>query len=84
MKKVKCEGCLHPGFNHNYQTADGRPQFVCQKCKRTWTCGKDGGKYMEASQGLEKLNVVHMDDIEEEPEDYFDKAFEKIFKRKNK
>jgi transposase-like protein len=42
--------CLHPGFDLVAPADDGRPQFRCQRCGRTWTCGKDGGPYLAAAK----------------------------------
>ncbi len=41
-----CPSCRHPGFLEGIAArGDGRPEFECDKCRRTWTSGKDGRQY---------------------------------------
>ena len=48
---VCCPSCRHPGF---WQTRalTGRPKFVCDRCRRWWTCGEDGGPYQALAMNL--------------------------------
>ncbi len=44
-KKPRCGRCLHPGYDVDRKTHDGRPRFTCQRCGEWWTAGKDGGEW---------------------------------------
>lgn len=48
-KKDKvCPKCHVSGFIHDGWTCTGRPQFTCQGCNSSWTCGnKDGKPYYD-------------------------------------
>lgn len=41
-----CGSCGHPGYSQGEASYDKRPQFKCDSCGHTWTCGKDGGEYV--------------------------------------
>ncbi len=52
---ARCPFCKHPGIALNGKAPDGRPEFTCQKCKRTWTAGYSGGAFADwlRSRGIE-------------------------------
>ena len=44
----RCPNCLLGGLRKEYptfDTTDGRPRFHCDRCKHSFTYGKDGGEY---------------------------------------
>lgn len=52
MKKQKseraiCQVCLHPEFIVT-KACDGRPKFICTRCRNTWTCGQSGGIFIKS------------------------------------
>lgn len=54
-ERPRCGYCRHPGFDIvGYSTckADKRPEFRCQKCGRTWTCGSDGEPYTSYAKSI--------------------------------
>jgi transposase-like protein len=53
-KRPSCYRCVRGGYELIEPTCTGRPQFRCTQCGRTWTCGDDGGKYMEALKANSK------------------------------
>lgn len=52
-KAAPCGRCKHPEFEVSSAT-DGRPRFKCTNCGDTWTCGKDGGKYLSGARPCAK------------------------------
>lgn len=44
--KNPCPQCRHPEFNAG-TAGDGRPDFICLKCRYSWTCGDDGAGYLK-------------------------------------
>jgi hypothetical protein len=43
----RCPKC-HTGGYRVSKAPDGRPEFTCTQCSYYWTCGKDGGKYIQS------------------------------------
>lgn len=67
MNKDKiCPNCHRSGFDHTGWTCAGKPYFVCQGCRASWTDGLEGGVYYANAQSHpEKIIIIGW-----EPEDY--------------
>lgn len=48
-KYSRCPKCHLGGFEQRIADGDGRPEFVCTRCRYIWTCGSDGGEYAHHS-----------------------------------
>lgn len=33
------------GISYDGPELDGRPRFICSKCRQSWSCGLDGGEW---------------------------------------
>jgi len=49
-KRLGCSRCGLPEFYVEWEEKDYVPLFVCPRCGNIWTCGTDGGIYMDAFQ----------------------------------
>ena len=47
--RATCPRCIIGGYRLLPEgSVTGKPQFQCTRCGNTWTCGNNGGRFMEA------------------------------------
>ena len=76
MKPV-CDRCRHPGF-WKVRAPDGRPRFVCDKCKNEWTCGYDGLPYNGHEMNLKYDLPEWVKEHDYELKDYSEEEYQKF------
>lgn len=52
-----CPSCHKGGYSQR-EAADGRPEFLCGTCGKTWTCGMTGGMYTRLRSQLTPPNRI--------------------------
>lgn len=62
-----CPHCREAKFRMTEPVFTGRPQFHCDHCGSTWTCGNDGGEHLRE---LVELGVVTREDAEKAIREY--------------
>lgn len=56
-KKPACPRCRHKGYwriDTGVPKPYNKPQFQCDSCGNTWSCGRSGGSYMGNEMGFRK------------------------------